>query len=361
MNQSQRLHDIYDRVAKRCISLSAKCTVNLINGLYGTDYPPDSEVIYNWTEHEDDRLKRTLADTIVTINRRYSYHVEFTMTKEGDIVLRVIEYGFHHAMKTTDLNTIQFPEPMILYLYNEEILPDEYVLKIQFGTQGCFMYKVPVYKYLEKSKEELNNKKMIVLLPFQLLRLRKEIEKKRTPEDVEALKKLISHDIIDTLEQNVSVGNITRVEALKLHRMIQQLYHHIYDGYAELEEAGVEQMVEEPLIFDVDILEDKIEKLEGRIQLLEEMSQSLEANNQLLEGKRQSLESENQSLESENQLLESEKQSLESEKQSLESENQSLTRANTVWRLLARGLSEGEIARKTGLSADEIRNIIESE
>ena len=45
----KQFHTIFDRVAKRCLSLSPKTTIRLINGLYGTDYPLDSPVEYNWT------------------------------------------------------------------------------------------------------------------------------------------------------------------------------------------------------------------------------------------------------------------------------------------------------------------------
>jgi len=53
--------------------------------------------------------------------------------------------------------------------------------------------------------EELEKRKLIVLLPFQLLRLRKAIEKARTPENITALKKLICHDIINSIKHSVAV------------------------------------------------------------------------------------------------------------------------------------------------------------
>lgn len=37
----------------------------------------DSTLQYNWTEFEDDKLKRILADTIVTVNGRNSYHIQY--------------------------------------------------------------------------------------------------------------------------------------------------------------------------------------------------------------------------------------------------------------------------------------------
>ncbi|MBO5279026.1 MAG: hypothetical protein J6B06_06030 [Lachnospiraceae bacterium] len=64
----QKIHQIYDKVFKKILTLSSKSVINLINGLFETDYPPDSTIRYNWTEFEDDGLKKTLADTILTIN-----------------------------------------------------------------------------------------------------------------------------------------------------------------------------------------------------------------------------------------------------------------------------------------------------
>ena len=252
----QNIHDIYDRIAKRCLSLSSRCTIHLINGLFGTHYPTDSNVTYNWTEHTDNELKRTLADSIITIDGHYSYHVEFQMTKDGEIMLRMLEYGFHHALSSrSDIDHIYFPEPMLVYLYDNENFPDDYILQIHFGDQGIFYYKVPVFKYLKHSIDELNQKKLIVLIPFQLLRLRRAIEKERTENNINALKSLITHDILDSLNQNVAAGNITRTEASKLSQLILQLYHHIYDRYEELESEGIHHMTEDALIFDVDILE----------------------------------------------------------------------------------------------------------
>lgn len=113
----KKIHTIYDRIGKRCISLSKRSKVQLINGLYDKHYPEDSEVDYNWTEHHDDDLRKTLADTIVTINHSDSYHIEMQMTVEEDIVLRVFEYGFGHAMKVRDgAYRLRFSSPMILYL-----------------------------------------------------------------------------------------------------------------------------------------------------------------------------------------------------------------------------------------------------
>lgn len=94
---AEKIAQIYDKLFKKILTLSSVAVTNLINGLFGTDYPPDSKITYNWTESESKDLTRRLADTIVTIGCSHSYHMEAQMERYNDIVLRVFEYGFGHA------------------------------------------------------------------------------------------------------------------------------------------------------------------------------------------------------------------------------------------------------------------------
>lgn len=210
-------HDMYDRMAKRCLMLSNRAIIQFINGIYEVNHPLDSEVTYNWTEHEDDDLRKTLADTIITIGGVSSYHLEFQMSEDGSITFRILEYGFNHAIKKQkDEAVLEFPEPILICLYEAKAVPAEKTLEIRFGNKGVYHYKVPVIKYLALSQEELHQKNMIILIPFQLLKLRKEIEKERTEENLKALKYLVTHDIINSIAMNVEAGNITPTDGRKL-------------------------------------------------------------------------------------------------------------------------------------------------
>ena len=259
------LHNIYDRVFKKIITLSSKAVINLINGLYGTDYSTDSSITYNWTEFESDELRTVLADTIITIDGKYSYHLEAQITGDDSIILRVFEYGFNHAMRNPlsnigDNNSyiLRFPESIVIYLYSKTKIPDTYNLVLDFGTQGTFNYSVPTFKFLEKSLEEINSKKLIILIPFQLLKLKDRIEKSRSKEDLDALKNLIQNDIIRSIEENLRVGNITENDARRIKRLTHKLYEHIYSHYEEMEELN--DMTDESLMLDIDIIEKKHEQ-----------------------------------------------------------------------------------------------------
>ncbi len=276
--------------------MSSGSVIRLINGLFETDYPVDSTVTYNWTEFHDDRLRRTLADTILTIGGTDSYHMEAQTSADNEIVFRVFAYGFGHANRTRTteggISCLKFPEPKIIYLYYQNEVPDRYTLKLDFGSQGTFDYTVPTVKFLEITAEELNRKNMVLLIPFYLLKLRKSIEKERTPENLEALKSLILNDIIGSINRNLEAGNITPGDAGRLRQLTFILYRHLYSHYEEME--AVNDMTDESLILDIDIYEEKLERAEEEKQQLREKNQGLREKNQGLREKNQGLTKEMQ-------------------------------------------------------------------
>ena len=135
---------------------------------------------------EKEDLRKILADTILTINGRHSYHMEAQMEEDETIILRVFDYSYSHAMRNATDRTggysIRFPEPKVIYLYAAKNIPDEYVLNL------------------------------------------------------ELLKKLIQDDIIKSINQNLELGNITVWDARKLRLYTHKLYEHIYSRYEELKE-----------------------------------------------------------------------------------------------------------------------------
>ncbi len=270
----QTIYHIYDKVFKKILTLSSKAVINLINGLFDTSYPLNSTIQYNWTEFEDDKLKKKLADTIVTINGKQSYHLEAQMTKDEAIIFRVFEYGFLHADRSRishdNVYELIFPEPKIIYLSPEGSLPDEYVLRLNFGSQGYFNYKAATFQFSQISTEELNQRKMVILIPFKLLKLRKAISESRSKDNLEALKNLIWHDILGSIEDNLYLGNITELDAQKLKGYVQRLYEHIYSHYEEMEE--INNMTDESFMTEIDIIAEKYEQLD---KLLSEKENAL--------------------------------------------------------------------------------------
>lgn len=268
-SNSQEVYQLYDKIFKKILTLSSTAVINLINGLFETDHPTNSTITYNWTEHVGDDMRTCLADTIITISHETqsrSYHIEAQMKLDENIVLRVFDYGFGHARKQSinqhseDLTcqTLYFPEPKVILLYSKSPAPDEYILNLDFGSQGTFPYKVTTFKYLDITSEQLTKKKMIILIPFELLKLRKTIEKARTPENLCALQHLINHDILEAIQLNLDAGNITVDDAIRLRRLTHKLYKHIYSHYEEMKELN--EMTDESLLLDVEIMQKEHDK-----------------------------------------------------------------------------------------------------
>lgn len=64
------------------------------------------------------------------------------MYPDGEIVLRMFEYGYRHALTVRgepDKYTLCFPEPCILYLYEERNAPDYQEITIK-NPAGDFSY-----------------------------------------------------------------------------------------------------------------------------------------------------------------------------------------------------------------------------
>ncbi len=262
----KEIYQIYDRVFKRIFNLSNLAIVNLINGLFHTNYPPDSTVTYANKEFVDANLGKRLADIIIII-QGMSYHLEAQMEEDDLIVVRVFEYGFHYAMSYRQAeNEMHFPEPVIIYLNHGKNVPEKSVLHIIFGNQVSVDYEVKNFVYLEHNIRELNQRKMVILIPFQLLRLWDLIAKKPTEENFELLKSLILDDIIGSVKANLQVGNIADDDANQLIELTRQLYEHIYLHYEEIGgSCDMKPLLEGAMELPMDKYRIRIDELEAQL------------------------------------------------------------------------------------------------
>ncbi len=277
------IREIFDKIFKKCITLSAKSVVRMINGIFDTDYSDDCKLTYNWTEmvKDDESMGKILADCIVTINGIHKYHMEAQSYYDNEIVIRVFDYGYEYAkrgaVKDRNRYILKFPSPAIIYLYYETEVPDDYVIELKFddGKEG-YEYKVPVIKLPKLSPQEMDKCNMVILVPFKLLKLRDWVvvdknncNRKIMKKSPEELKSFIEDDIISTINNNRALGNITYADAARLKDYTLLLRDYICDhlGAEGLEE--VRGMTDHSLMTDIDVLcedyETKIENLQKKL------------------------------------------------------------------------------------------------
>lgn len=267
--------------------MSSLAIINLVNALFGTNHSQKSEVVYLNKEFVSRNLDKRFADIFLQISD-VTYHLEAQMTKDKNIVLRVFEYGFYHAMETRGEETdiLHFPEPIVIYLDTETDIPQTSELLIDFGEQGNFIYKVENFIYQNHEIRELNQKKMVILIPFKLLKLRNIVKENPTPENFAALQDLVLHDIIGSIKANLDVGNITEDDADELKELTLQLYQHIYQHYEVLGgNDDMKQLIEGAMELPGDKYRNEIAELkEEKARILEEKEK---ADAEILELKRQ--------------------------------------------------------------------------
>ncbi len=258
-NEESNPHDIYDRLFKRILTLSKKAVIRFINGAFDKDFSDDSTIDYNWTEFEDDNLKKTLADTIITINRSESFHIEAQMYKDENIVIRMIDYGYKHAIRYWDfmelpLNdekivNMSFPNQLVIYLNNNNA-PSEYKVNINFNDQGEMLYRIPVIQFQDKDIPEIRDKNLVILLPFKLLKLRDQINVSRSADNISRLRELYENDIISTMKASYNTGCLSREDLLILVFLTRKLFRHLYDKFEELKE--IPMLHDESLDLEID-------------------------------------------------------------------------------------------------------------
>jgi len=279
--KTNSIRQLYDKILKRILTLSAWAVVNLINGLFGMNFPPGSKVTYNWTENVDDELEKTISDAILTIHawgKCYSYHIEAEIntadTNNSTIVLRIFEYGLRDALRhrvTEDGKTkLKFPQPIIILLEHNSNSPDEVTLTLDFGASGEIDFVVPTMKFLDYSIEELDKKRMVILLPLYLLKFRKQVDKSKKlrnkgdaealRRDARAIKDMIDNGILKAIDENIEAGVIDNYDAYVLTEMLSKMYENLYGGLDVFKEEGVDSKMDDRLVLRIDVEVSKARK-----------------------------------------------------------------------------------------------------
>ena len=279
-------YDIFDRIFKRIITLSSSTVISFINGIFEEDYPLDSELTYNWTESVDDKLRKTIADTIITINKSDSFHIEAQMYKDDNsIMLRMFDYGYNHSKKRPediyDDDGIRcgvkliFPKQIVIYLDSSKHIPDSYIITLVVEGGKEFSYSVPTIKFQDADMSEVIRKHMIILLPFKLLKIRERFKKEyesytingdneRLKNIVQELRDIYERDIIKTIEASFKNEEISRHDMEVLIKLTIRLFDHLYSKYSSLEEVD-NMLYDQSLDLDIDRYMDRIEELEEEV------------------------------------------------------------------------------------------------
>ena len=179
-------HNIFDDTIKYLLlGTSSSNVIYLINDLFNRDYDINTAVSFGKTEsgmRHGKTFKFFRSDIIINIAGN-TFAIEFQTYGDNTIGLRLFEYSFMYAHDTKEIKSygevieLVMPEACVVFFESTENTPDHITFRLKDSTGAkSFDYDVRVLKMSEQSLESIEQRKLLLLLPFCLIKYRKELE-----------------------------------------------------------------------------------------------------------------------------------------------------------------------------------------
>jgi hypothetical protein len=323
---------IFDLCFKRLMHLSPGAVIGFINGLFGVNHPLSGQVEYLSTETVTDRLEHVISDMIIGIDGS-TYLIEAQIGDDAEMAVRIFEYVFfegvkHQAIDKEGVITVKLPKARVIYWESGKGTPDKATLRIELPEGEAFDYAVESFKFLEQSLAEIEERKLVVLLPFYVLKLRKRVRAAKSEEELlqlaEEMKRLLE-ETVRVADNSVKHGVIAPEDITVELDMLDRLYRDLYSRYEPFK--GVNTMVE-------DIYWTRTDKL-------------------LMKAKKDAERATTKAVKK--ATAEAEKKAVEAEKKVAKATQQ--LSIKIAQRLLQKGLDPAEIAEATELDPEMVRSL----
>ena len=165
---------------------------------------------------------RVVSDTSFQVNNRL-YHFECQFSNDTEMAFRMFEYDFHIALsdakRKSRIDEFVFPKSCVVYITTNKNNPKNLNMKIIFPN-GEFIYEVPTVRVHDYSVESISEKKLLIFLPYLVLRFQQKLKNKKKP-TIEEIKKFFDElinaaedakNIIGVPQYNVLLGLIRKTE-----------------------------------------------------------------------------------------------------------------------------------------------------
>ena len=168
---------IFDDVFRTIVERIPQLVIPLINEVLCTDYPEEEEAVPIHNEHQT-KSGEIITDSCLLI-RNHLYHIECQSHPDTVMAVRMIEYDFAIALENVvqkdGMYEMEFPRSCTLYLRDTKNTPDELQVKVHFrngtaGGQESIVYTTPIIKVKRYTKDEIFQKKLLLFLPFYIMR-----------------------------------------------------------------------------------------------------------------------------------------------------------------------------------------------
>ncbi|MCR5420197.1 MAG: hypothetical protein K6E98_04245 [Lachnospiraceae bacterium] len=172
MNNKKPKPSTFDNVFRTIAQKMPFMMVALINEVFDKNYPDNVKYTQLRNEFLTEEGK-IITDSIFMIKNKY-YHIECQSNPDSTMEVRMIEYDFmiahEHARKEKGTYVINFPESAVLYLRHKKNTPDNLKVIVNMPNGESFDYNTKVIKAQNYTKDEIFQKKLLILVPFYLMR-----------------------------------------------------------------------------------------------------------------------------------------------------------------------------------------------
>lgn len=189
-NTNESMADIFDSVFKTLLQRFPKLAVALINEVFHADYTEDEVIIQGRNEYHGMDGK-VINDAMIRIRDKI-YHIECQSTSDGLMVIRMVEYDFKIALEETrnilmdelkkkpeerskEPLSFRFPKSCMVCVRPGIQKEESLKLQVIMPNEQKVLYEVPVVQAQSFSKEDMFKKRLLILIPFYVLRYEKDI------------------------------------------------------------------------------------------------------------------------------------------------------------------------------------------
>ncbi|GHU10257.1 hypothetical protein FACS1894151_09460 [Spirochaetia bacterium] len=299
MPEENNHSQLFDNSFKLLMGLSDKAVISFINGLFGANHPLDSPVTGMNNESIKQSLwktyKKSIKDIILKIGNEAIYHIETQIKSDAVMVTRMFQYGFDIAQKNRKRTKpgelyLKFPEQIVIYLEGGPKRA-KLLATLEFPGKKIYSYEVPVLRLKDYSVKTLEERKLLLLLVFEVLKLRKqEGDRAEIARDLAQ----IMEEITEAIDRSVKAGLLTEEDKDSLMVVENRLTEELYD----------EQTIREVNMSDETAIADMVRALEAVHEKYELKRQLAEKARQLAEKDRLQQEKDEIILELKRQLEE---------------------------------------------------------
>jgi hypothetical protein len=190
-NLNENMADIFDSVFKTLLQRFPMLAVALINEVFHADYAEDEVIIQGRNEYHS--LDGKIINDAMLRIRDKIYHIECQSTSDGLMVIRMIEYDFRIALEETrnilmnelkkksnerskEPLSFRFPQSCMVCVRPGIEKEDSLKLQIVMPNGEKVLYEVPIVQAQSFSKEDMFKKRLLILIPFYVLRYEYEIK-----------------------------------------------------------------------------------------------------------------------------------------------------------------------------------------